>query len=76
MSEMPGGMRIPCEKKVTVSVEWQRNFEKQFFYNPRNLELVRRRKHRDPFDIFAEMNRDRDFMRGEKQRQRANKSHR
>jgi hypothetical protein len=76
ISEIPGGVAIPDEKKATVTVEWQRSFEKQFFYNLRNLELVRRRRHREPFDILAEMNRDRDFMREEKRIRRTNKSHR
>jgi hypothetical protein len=74
MLEMPSGAAIPDEKKATVAVERQGSFEKQFFGNLRNLELVRRRKHRDPFDLLAEMNRDRDSMREEKRRRRTNKS--
>jgi hypothetical protein len=65
MSEMPGGAAVPDEKKATVTVEMQRSFEKQFFGNLRNLELVRRRKQRDLWDVIAEMNRDRDFTQEE-----------
>jgi hypothetical protein len=75
MSEMPGSAAGPCGKKVTVTVEWQRNFEKQFFGNLRNLELVRRRKCRELLDILAEMNRGKNFMRKrkEKDERRSNK---
>jgi hypothetical protein len=66
VSEMPGGLTVPGENKATVSVEWQRVFENQFFDNLRNLELVRRRRHRNPLDILAEMNRNKRFIWGEK----------
>jgi hypothetical protein len=74
MSEMPCGVRIPDEKKAAVTVEWLRSFEIQFFGNLRNLELVRRRKHREIWDIIAEMNRDRNFMGKEKRVRRTDKS--
>jgi hypothetical protein len=66
ISGMPGGATIPEESKATVTVELQRSFEKQFFNNLRNLELVRRRRHRELLDILAEMNRDGRFTRGGK----------
>jgi hypothetical protein len=66
MSGMPGGVTVPGESRATVTVEWQRDFEKQFFNNLRNLELVRRRRHRELLDLLAEMNRDKRLMQGER----------